>query len=88
MAHLVNDVQIKPRNKSYAGIITLLKNNPGEWISIDNDEVTGPTCARKQQAIIQAARNAGMKVQTRGRDGGIYVRLLAEVPDAHGSSSE
>ena len=62
--------------KSYAAFFNLLKTNPGEWVSIGLDDITGDTPERKQRAIASNATSRKLRIQTSRQEGRLYARLI------------
>jgi hypothetical protein len=66
-------------SKRYYGLCQELIAHPGQWLAIPLDEISGATPAAKQNRVINAARQRGIRVKTRTHDGKIYVMNVTEL---------
>jgi hypothetical protein len=62
--------------RRYAFLINMLRDNPGSWISVDSDEVTGDNLKKKQATLIQMARYKALKVRTRTENGKLFILAI------------
>jgi hypothetical protein len=68
---------VRTRNQ-YDVLIQELIKIPGDWIAADLTDITGRDNASKQRAVIQAASQRGLRIQTSVREGKIFVRMVVD----------
>ena len=75
--------KVRAQQRSYASLYETIERTPGEWVSVDPDDVTGGGLGPKQSALIKGGSQRGYKIQTRSEGGRIYARkVVHEVPRA------
>jgi hypothetical protein len=68
--------------RSYSILFDALANNPGSWVAISPQDVTGDTTAYKNSVLAGCAKSRNVKIETTHQNGLIYVRLMTDVHHA------
>lgn len=66
------------RRRTYKRLYDLLQQNPGQWVRVDLDDISGDTPTIKQSRILTACYLRGLRVQTTREQDYIYVRLRTD----------
>jgi hypothetical protein len=66
------------QRQNYAAMIAALTTCSGNWIAVPLADLPGTRNATKQNAVIQAAKQRGLKIETTCQGQKIFLRLRPE----------